>query len=444
MKVLTLSTASLIFATSVFECSGSVVVDEVDDNPGDETVLDGDDDTEHIGDTADEDEESRLEGTISGTVTVQLYTTGEDGEREELSWEDGTGGVFPFGKIYVAAYYEDEDGGQRYVGDTVISSPSIDGNAYTIDARMDGGEDGEREVYVYAVLDYYADNIVGNNEPKGSWPSSISFVADTEAEDVDITILSPIYSGGGGSCDTVTISGDATITQSYNGGDVAVLLVDTAGNGPYHSTMVTPEEDGGGASADYDLYSCAGYGDMVLKGVWDKTGNGMFDPRDRWGAYIVEADVDGNPIHVGSDNLTGYEIQIPLGNESGISLVPFVRLSGTVALQNGSLSDLPEGATVYVAALKYRPDGQLSVAELQNAYDYDVFDEPSGSSLDWGLTVPADSIVYLWAYVDMDGDGVVNESGEYVASGGEDDNGKLPTGSTGVSDIDMNLATAEN
>ncbi len=129
---------------------------------------------------------------------------------------------------------------------------------------------------------------------------------------------------------------------------------------------------------------------------------------------------------------------------AGISLVPFVRLSGTVALQNGSLSDLPEGATVYVAALKYRPDGQLSVAELQNAYDYDVFDEPSGSSLDWGLTVPADSIVYLWAYVDMDGDGVVNESGEYVASGGEDDNGKLPTGSTGVSDIDMNLATAEN
>ncbi len=443
VKVLSLSSACLIATTGLLGCSGKTTLDEapISGTDSDSVSEDSGDDT---AEDSGIDAESRLDGTISGTVRVQLYTTGADGEREELSWEDGTGGSFPFGSIYVAAYYDDEDGAQRYVGDTVISSPSIEGNAYTIEASMDGGEAGQRDVYVYAVLDYYADSIIGNNEPTGTHPSAVSFVADTEAEGVDVTILSSTYSTDTSTCSTLTISGDATITQTYIDGDVAVLLMDTAGNGPYHSARLYPEEDGGGASGDYALSSCVGYGEMVLMGVWDKTGNGMFDPRDRWGAYIAEPDVDGNPISVGSQDMTGYDVQIPLGSSGGISLLPFVRLTGTVALQGGDLSDLPEGATVYVAALKYRPDGQLSVSELEDAYDYDVFTEPSGSALEWGLTTPADTIVYLWAYVDLDGDGIVNESGEYVASGGEDDNGKLPTGSSGANNIDMNLATAEN
>jgi len=49
--------------------------------------------------------------------------------------------------------------------------------------------------------------------------------------------------------------------------------------------------------------------------------------------------------------------------------------------------------------------------------------------------------VYLWAYADMDGNGVVNESGEPIASGG-DENGKVPTGTTPTSSNDLSLHTA--
>ncbi len=429
-----------ILMTSLLLSCTSGEGDDEDTSPADN---DGDDGAGEPGDSGaggdGETEEEQISGTLSGTVTVQLYQDGDDGEREYISWTDAYEDVFPFGSIYVAAYYEDDEGGKHYVGDDVITSPSTTGDTFEIEASMLG----EQELYIYAVLDYYQDNIVGTNEPKGVYTSAISFTDGTAAEGVDITILSPMYTGGG-SCSTITISGDATITNTYNGGDVAVMLLDSAGNGPYHSATVTPTKDGGGASADYALTSCASYGSMILKGAWDKTGNGMFDPRDRWGAYILKADVNGNPITVGSTDMSGYEIQIPLGNEDGLSLVPFVRLSGTLSVQDGTLDDLPSGSTLYVAALKYRPNGQVSVTDLEDGYDLQVIENAEGSSVDWSVTVPADSIVYLWAYNDAENNGLVNESGEFVASGGEDDNGKLPTGSEGVSDIDMSLAQAEN
>lgn len=439
MKLLSLTASSLLIATGLFDCSGSVIVDDGDPDGEDTSIEDEEDDPDTIGgDDTGIPDESRIEASITGTVSVQLYSA-ESGE--DVSWEEGTGGTFPFGNIYVAAYYEDEDGEQQYIGDDVINGPSTSGDTYTIEASLDGGEDGYRRVYVYAVLDYYADNIVGSSEPRGTWPSAITIEDGTEAEDIDISIRATTYSSGG-SCDTIGISGDVIIDQAYNGEDVAVLLMDSAGGGPYASTQLTPQEDGDGASGAYALSSCAGYGSMVLKGVWDKTGNGMFDPRDKWGAYIVEEDVDGNPITVGSESLTGYDIQIPLGGQGGISLLPFVRLSGTIAMQDGSFDDLSGGASVYVAALQHRPNGQFAASELEDGYDLEVFESPSGDALSWSLTVPADTTVYLWAYVDADGDGMVNESGEQVASGGEDDDGTLDSGS-GVSGIDMNLATAK-
>ena len=61
----------------------------------------------------------------------------------------------------------------------------------------------------------------------------------------------------------------------------------------------------------------------------------------------------------------------------------------------------------------------------------------------WDLVVPANTIVYLWAFVDADGDGMVNESDEPVASGGVDGAGTLPTGDEGQTDIRLGPRTEE-
>ncbi|MBK9370329.1 MAG: hypothetical protein IPN01_29230 [Deltaproteobacteria bacterium] len=56
------------------------------------------------------------EGTISGRVEVVLYTEGADGEREYISYADADAltdydlSVFPFGKVFVAAYNTDGRG----------------------------------------------------------------------------------------------------------------------------------------------------------------------------------------------------------------------------------------------------------------------------------------------------------------------------------------------
>ena len=125
----------------------------------------------------------------------------------------------------------------------------------------------------------------------------------------------------------------------------------------------------------------------------------------------------------------------------------FVNLLGTVRPATGTFDELASGGTLYVAALKYRPDGELTTNEIEdNSYDMQVFefDELTGlSSVEWKLTVPSETIAYLWAYIDQEGNNVVNEPQEPLASGGQDDNGKFPTGSSTTSNIDMILAVME-
>jgi hypothetical protein len=136
-----------------------------------------------------------------------------------------------------------------------------------------------------------------------------------------------------------------------------------------------------------------------------------------------------------------------LGDSSGLKLVPFVNLLGTIKPASGTFDDLTTGGTLYVTALQYRPNRELTIAELEeNSYDVEVFpfSELTGqTSIEWKLTVPSETIAYLWAYIDKEGNGIVNEPQEPLASGGEDDNGKYPTGSSSTSNIDMILAIME-
>lgn len=401
--------------------------------------------TEGPQDTSEPPPLEAMEGSISGMVHIQLYTEGEDGERESISWDEAYAGVFPFGKLFVAAYYEDpETGDYVYLSYDIIENPQPSNNAYTLDIDLFEPQD----IRVFAVLDYYIDDITGTDEPIGGYNRSIPFEEGMQKNNIDFSILSPLHEERP-PCEagTIEVTGDANITEEYTGGEVAVMLMKTGNRGPIHHTIVQPEVLGGGASASYLVEPCEDTGYMVLKGVWDHNLNGMFEPFDRSGPYISQPNQSGNPVNVSYTNLSGHEIQIPLGDSSGLKLVPFVNLLGTVRPATGTFDELAPDGTLYVAALQYRPNGELTISEIEdNSYDVQKFEsyELTGlTSVEWKLTVPSETIAYLWAYVDQENNNTVNEPQEPLASGGQDDNGKFPTGSSSTTNIDMILAVME-
>lgn len=384
------------------------------------------------------------DATITGTVKVDIYDYDADGNFVDV--DESSLSSFPFGAVWVAASDSDE----AILGSDTIKAPSLSGDSYSLDVSVDEAQD----LTLYGRLDYWVDGIIGSTEPVGTYPQPVSISATETQSGLDITILA--YwdvdgSDGGGTggpgCTTVDISGDVLITRSYAGGDVATMLLGTDGSGPYHSTWDTPTASGSGASAAYTLPVCAGEGEHKLVAAWDSDGDDLITAADTWGAYISEPDTDGNPISVGSSDLSGHDIQVPLGDESPFGAFPFLSISGSLSVQDGSFADYPEGTTLYVAALKYRPDGDLAVSKLKElAYgmdSWDYADFSTESSLPYSMTVPAGTIVYLWAYADIDGDGVVNGPGEPVASYGGS-TGKLPTGSEDTTaDLELGAYSAE-
>lgn len=398
-----------------------------------------------------------VSGTIQGNVDVQFYTAGDDGEREYIGWEDTPWSTdFPFGAIFVSATQDDGGGGLYYRGDTTIMSPSVDGDAYSLTATLPT----EGPVQVYATLDMHADGLLSTSEPFGIFPSEVEITDGSSTGNVDITILidyDAAYAwyyggggGGGGGCETVGLSGSATLTSPWADGDVAVMLYDMGDNGPYYYDRSTPTVVGGGAEAAFSLGPCINTGNMQLLGAWDSNGNDLIDPADMWGAYISAPDTDANPIDIGASDLTDLEVQIPLGDgRSGLGVVPFVSLSGSVTYAGGSFDDLDPASVLFVSALMYRPSGDITTTDLiEYAYDQQVWtaaDWAGASSLDWTLWVPGNTIVYLWAYVDEGPkpNGTVNEVGELVASAGEDSNGRLPTGESSTSGYVLDLGTGD-
>lgn len=407
--------------------------------------MDGTDDGTDGGDTG---EPVPVQASISGTVTVNLYGTDSDGERVEQSWEDSAyydseaGEVaFPFGDIFIGAYALNDMGQEVYAGTLVIGEPTTT-QPYTLDLELDA----ESELYIYAAVDRHQDGVVGSDDPTGVYPAKVPVVDGDAITGIDITILSAPYGEGGSDCSRVGISGDVEIKVQYGSGAVKVMLVDTAGNGPYHSTTASVSAVGGGAEGSYALSSCADYGDMAIVGAWDSNNNGMIDPDDTWGAYASVPGENGNPVLVGNADITGKTVEIPLGNGPGVRVVPFVTLNGNIGVQDGTLSGL--GADVYATALKYRPSSGFDIGTTTNAYDTDTFlaaDLASSGSVTepYSLIVPANTYVYLWGYADTDFDGKVNESGEPVASADtSEDNGRIETGAESTAGLDLDLGLA--
>lgn len=373
--------------------------------------------------------------TLTGTVKVELYDIDADGERVEI--DESTLSSFPFGKVWVTASNA-EDGS---IGSDTIKTPALGGDSYSVDVELE--EAGN--VTLYAQLDRTVDGVLGSNDPIGTYPSQISISASETLSTLDITIdayydIDGSDGGGGGGtgCDSAGLSGDVLITRSYAGGEVAVMLMGTDGTGPWNVEWVTPTSSGSGATAPYGISTCVN-SEYDLVGAWDRDGDDLITPADTWGAYIEATDVDGNPVSTSTDQ-TGMDIQIPLGGNP-FGAFPFVSVSGELAVRDGGFGDYPEGSSVYVAALKYRPNGDLTMEELNElAYGVESFawDEINGQSvLPYNMTVPAGTIIYLWAFVDADLDGVLNGPQEPVASA-DGSTGKLPVGSSDVTQ-DMEL-----
>ncbi|MCB9795284.1 MAG: hypothetical protein H6741_21485 [Alphaproteobacteria bacterium] len=406
----------------------------------------------------DSGEEEVIAATITGTVTVQLFTE-ENESRSFVSWADAGYTSFPFGRIFVGAYSADESGARTFHADDTVRSPSLTGDAYTLDLELTGVD----TVQVYAHLDYHQDRVLGTNDPTGNYGFDIELEDGDAITGVDITILAPLHlddgggGGGGEGCDTVEVSGEVLITVSYAGGEVATFLQSTSGAGPYSVGWWQPTAEADGASVTYSMAPCANAGDYRLRGAWDSNGNELIDPRDQWGGYVSGFDeagepISANPLTIGSSDLTA-DIVIPItsGEDADpFSIVPFTALSGDVVMASGSNfdEDLPADTTVYVAAMRYRPNLDIGASTLEaNAYSVETFswsDLQGNAAQAFTLPVPANTITYLWAYADTDSDGVLNESGELVATPTGSDTGRISTGNSGYSGITMELTQPEN
>jgi len=446
---------------------GDASVDGLASEDGPDEVAPSDDDDPDDEDIDDPDTDLG-EAVIRGQVWVELYTEAVDGERSPLSWEDALGedANFPFGSIFVAAF-DEVDGDKQYFGQHTVIRPSVDGDFYSLDVDPEETDHAN----VYATLDIRADGILGTGEPIGVYGEDIRIRWGTEADDVDIAIMvnwdiwgpggsgwgwgggggsgsgSAAGGGGGESCGGVTLSGQVDITVPYGGGNGMSMLLDLEGDGPYLFEPFVPVATPDGAQSEFSMVAPCHVGAYQLVGAYDSNGNGLIDPMDLWGAYAESPGVNGNPVTIAGEDLLAHDMEIPLdGGISSLSVVPFVRISGAVSpFDGGTFDAYGEDARVYVVAMKYRMVIDSSVTVFEESYDLEIFEADAIAgleSLEWELIVPANTRVYLWAFVDVDGDGLINEVDEPVASGGPDGTGALSVGEDPHTGIPLGLRVA--
>lgn len=433
---------ALVFATLLTACSAGGGAQNDDAKADDGGALDGSDggDTDPTNDEDYYDIESYpYKGWVNGNVTVTLAEEDESGERRVVTWEEAGYTEFPFGSLFVGAYTAPTEDApvQLYAGTEAIEAPEMGTSPY----QMRVGTQAETNILVYAALDVLGDGVIGSDDPRGVYPEALLLNDGAVYDNVDIDILAlnqpEIVCSEAG---TVTITGTVTVTLNYFGGPIGVMLVDEAGNGPFHVVSVEPPMTGEGARASYSLEVCADYGPMRLVAAWDGNRNGLFDPNDKWGVFSTDGATDSNPVFVGNANMNNYPIMIPLGEGPGVTPIQFARLSGQVRMAEGDFSALPAGTDVYVTAMSSRPSREFEF-DSPLVIDSQKFTwaELSGStSKDFSLLLPANSFVYLWAFADINADGVLNDVGEPVGTVGAD--GRVPTGE-GFGGIDLPMTT---
>lgn len=423
-------------------------------DPGDTSIKPGTDTDDETGSTPDDsgddsgDDTSEtgisdvVDGTVNGTITLQLYSYDDLGDLEYLDWVE-TYGYYPFGNVFLAAYELNEITGNYTYYDTLVLTPSTEGlvGAYSFPLHAEGVS----SVHIYAALDWYADGIIATYEPIGTYNSGISLHDGEVLDDADITIMVPWYDiwATGGGCSTTSIGGDVHINGDYESGTAAALVYTESMEGPVYGSYLAPAATDEGAEAAYAVSVCAGETTGVLLGCWDSNGNGMVDPADTWGTYVVDGD-DGNPITYGGESLSGYDVEIPFGEVGAPAIIPDVSITGLITVLGDLATSPPAEAVTYVVVSRKRPPADFDVTDPDNWWDRSTFDatKMAEGSFDYRLTVPANSSAYLWAFIDLDGDGLVNEVGEPVGAA-FNTSGSFLTGRTAWTDVDFFLADAD-
>jgi hypothetical protein len=463
-----------LFTLFLVACGGGCGHDDDDHHDSDGLGTDDSELTDDSGATDDSgiytsacDEPGEFSVPITGKVQVALYGLDIDGELESVSFEDRYGGDFPFGGIWVSAYVEEEDGSLSWLDEEVVREPSVDGDDYALDLTSETCG----KVHVYAVLDLNGDRVLGPDEPSGIHPEALKLKPGKSHSDADVEIVvGPVANdgsvggwspgdgtgsgnSGGSGPGYVTVSGLVDVVQAYTAGDVAAMVFGTDGSGPHLWDIIPSADlnDYGAAGADgaYAMGLAENSGSVQLFGAWDADDNWLFDYSDPWGEYASALDVSGNPVSVGASDLPDHDIQVPLGGgDPPFSIVPFVTLSGDLGVVDGDFDDLDAGSTVYVAALKYRPTTDVTVAQVTaDAYDLQSWSqaELSGSSSQpYELSVPQGTILYVWAYVDADSDGTLNEEGEHVGNPATaEGHGRMNSGEAGFSGLGIQLGAQE-
>lgn len=387
----------------------------IDTAPPEDTVDSGDKDSV-------EPPVESVDAAFTGTITLQLYTTDDEGDVVYENWAD-VYGAYPFGKVFVAAYDDDGAGNYTYYGQ-IAATPDENGIVSGYEVPVHG--EGLGSFHVYAADDWWPDNLIATYEPIGTYPDTVSVTDGALVEGVDITVLVPYYdiSGGGGGggggegCDTVTLGGDVDVLDtSYAGGDVAALVYDTNYEGPLYESYATPSTTTDGASAPYAFSFCQGAGAGVLLGAWDQNLNGLFDPDDAWGTF-VDNGADGNPIDIETEDLLAHDVLVPFEGATVPSIVPTVIIRGTVTVDGELATDPPADAITYVVLSKTRPPTDFDVTDDSAWYDRSSFDATTmkAGSFDYTVAMPGNTVGYLWAFIDLDGDGIVNEADEPVGA----------------------------
>ncbi len=479
---------SLVLSASLLLVLSACFWDKPDDPTLDTGGIEVDADTDADADTdTDTDADTDIgpegvHGTITGTVTVTLYTYDEFGNITYLPWEDSCfGDTFPYGDIFVSAYSSDEKtGAETYYADDTLTDPQTDGSLNTYSLSVDTDE--VDEIQVYAVLDKWFNRVIEPSDPVGIYAEPIILQDGETVEDVNIEILTEQWCGtadgagdcpdcppgwgtggsnwywdgtqwvyigsGGGGCsgDTVTVGGALDISVPFNGvGDVGTFLM-------YPGTelvwwlrdgiAMTPTADG--AEGEWGFTYCANGGTYQARGVWDDNNNGLYDPSDTWG-QPVNADGEGLGSITFGETDEDVTMLIPVGG-SDFDLVPFVRLSGMLNLQeigfDDLLADYPD-ASMVIALTKYAPTATVTIEELEDGYDYEFYsaDDLAGeTSVPFSVIAPANTTAFLWANVDVNGDGNFNGADDACWAGYAEPGGLIETGDQNQSDIGLAMA----
>jgi len=433
-----------------------------------DTDADADTDTDTDTDMEDTGPEPPPDfGWVQGTVELQLRDQDEDGDLRLLAWEDSCfEQTWPYGGIMVAVWVADEETGEpRWLGSDTILYPSQDGgqNSYSIEFE----NPGSWEVHVAAFLDKWQDRIIGSSDPVAPTHEPVTLAGDGGInDDVNLVIDTPYWCGAasGESCpdcppswgdgaavswnneawvvtatccaEFVDIAGTFELTTPYTGtGDDGIIAFMQEGTGDpgLSSTELRLEPTAHGATGAWDVSHCSNRGTFDLRGAWDSNGNTLWDFTDSWGVPVDAHGKIQDSVTIGEEDIAGLRVIAPTEGAAP-AVTPEVQVSGEIRLDGGFdalLADHP-GARLWVVAMREGfalDEHGVSLVEINDARGHQVW-EPAEltaqDSLDFDLTLPGHGPVHLGAWMDLNGDDLVDGAAEPCGWwGGGDPHGML-------------------